>query len=166
MYESFTKQMQDFGVSLQQVMVKHMQNTMKKQLELFGSMQAPVVSQTQGISLGMQKIMLEQMRAFASSMQIPMDEQIKEFTYSVQRIMADQMQIFSAGTQNPTEEQIWKFLTNIEYTVNEQIKFAADMQRIMAEQMRQFTDNLQGVMAEITGRRTEQAQSESREEDE
>jgi predicted transglutaminase-like cysteine proteinase len=159
MYGSFTKQMQDFGVSLQEVMVKHMQNTMKKQLELFGSMQAPVVSQTQGISLGMQKIMLEQMRAFTSSMQTPMDEQIKEFTHSVQRIMADQMQIFSASTHNPTEEQMWKFLTNIENTVNEQIKFAADMQRIMAEQMRQFTDNLQGAMSEITGHRAKQTQS-------
>ncbi|MCB1904378.1 MAG: hypothetical protein KDI18_09875, partial [Gammaproteobacteria bacterium] len=102
MYRSLTEQMQSFSLAIQQAMIRNVQSTLVKQLEIFQAMQKPFVSQGLKLGSSMQHIMLEQIRMLNTGLQTPMAEQLNEFSSSVQRIMAEQLQIFAASTPSPT----------------------------------------------------------------
>ena len=152
MYRSLTEQMQSFSLAIQQAMIKNVQSTLVKQLEIFQAMQKPFVSQGLKLGSSMQHIMLEQIRMLNTGLQTPMAEQLNEFSSSVQRIMAEQLQIFAASTPSPTPAQMQEFIEGVQAVVAEQMKFTNEMQKLLSEQMQQFTENLQSSLADLVGK--------------
>ena len=103
MYRSLTEQMQSFSLAIQQAMIRNVQSTLVKQLEIFQAMQKPFVSQGLKLGSSMQHIMLEQIRMLNTGLQTPMAEQLNEFSSSVQRIMERASIKFTNGAASSFE---------------------------------------------------------------
>ena len=151
MYRGLTEQMQGFSLAMQQTMAEHVKNTLLKQIEVFQSVQKPIVKQGLTLSTNLRHIMLEQVNVLAAGMQAPMAEQLSRYSSSVQRIMAEQLQIFAVNTPNPTPDQMQEFIDSVQSVVAEQMKFTVEMQKLLTEQMQQFTENLRKSLVDLIG---------------
>ncbi|MCP5417465.1 MAG: hypothetical protein H6965_10275 [Chromatiaceae bacterium] len=151
MYRGLTEQMLGFSLAMQQTMAKHVNNTLVKQIEVFQSIQKPIVKQGLTLNTNLQHIMQEQVKVLAAGMQAPLTEQLNRYSSSVQRIMAEQLQIFAVNTPNPTSDQMQEFIDSVQSVVAEQMKFTVEMQKLLTEQMQQFTENLRKSLADLIG---------------
>jgi hypothetical protein len=61
------------------------------------------------------------------------------------------MQIFAASTSNPSPEQLEEFFSTMRSTMMDQIRLAGELQSVIAKQMEQFMENLQGAMKGLAG---------------
>lgn len=152
MYKGFPEQMQMFALNLQKTMAEHIQSTMIKQMEVFAALQDPMLNRAHMLTSSLQNLTAEQLKLFSSHMHEPMAKQLQQFTGSMQRILSEQMQMFAAVTPNPTPEQVQEFLETIQDVVADQMNFADEVQGIMADQMKRFTENLQNEMTNVVGR--------------
>ena len=121
MYRGLTEQMQGFSLAMQQTMAKHVNNTLVKQIEVFQSIQKPIVKQGLTLNTNLQHIMQEQVKVLAAGMQAPLTEQLNRYSSSVQRIMAERLQIFAVNTPNPTPDQMQEFIDSLQSVVADQM---------------------------------------------
>lgn len=148
---SMTDPMQDFARHLQNTMAKHIQDTMKLQVDMLRAVQDPVGDKVQSIGSSMQNIFLEQMKLLSTGMTSPLSIQVEDFSASVQRIMSEQMQMFATSTANPSPEQLDQFFATMRKTIADQMKLAFDLQTTMSQQMQQLMSNLQVEMTRLVG---------------
>jgi len=146
-----TNQMQDFAKNLQNAMAKHIQETMKLQVDMLRAVQYPLGDRVQSIGSSIQNIFLEQIKTLSTGMTSPLSNQIEDFSASVQRIMSEQMQIFATSTASPTPEQLEEFFATMRKTIADQMKLAFDLQTTMSQQMQQLMVDLQGEMTRLVG---------------
>lgn len=151
MTKGFVGQMQDFALTMQKTLVEHVQTTMLRQLEVFEVMQKPMTKQIDQVTTSMQHIVEEQVQMLSSDRQSAMPDQAFDFTRRIQSIMAEQMQLFMTTTQNPTEQDVEEFIAGMQGVMLEQMKLAANLQELMAQQMRQFTEVIRQTMSDLTG---------------